>query len=497
MAEEAEVEVEQVSVDIGQAKARAQADLNFFSGLCIPDVMQYRFPLYYIALWTLLVRALEDRNKVAVRRVLRYVIGLPRGFCKTTFIKCLIAWLICHGYVRFVLIICATDPLAEAFLSDLHSILQSLNIEALYGKWDPATDSVHTKKGIHQREILIIKARGSGTAVRGINEDNRRPDMIVCDDMQTKENDSSDTDRKNLDNWFFGTLLKTVTQKQSIVLYVGNMYSDHCILYQLKVNPFWTSLITGCILNDGSSLWPELFSIADLYQDFLHDEAAGKADIWFAEMMNDPVESIDGLIQGPFPDFRVPLIAVPDAAFLTVDPAGYRKQADDNVICAHHIINGKGAIMGMRGGIWNPKETVEKGLEDAIKYNAPHIFVEAVAYQASLAFWFNHFIASELVKGISAVPLKRPTNKTKTQFIRNFLQEIYANNYGFADTEARQKFVWQATAYRISRQQNKDDWLDAPAMGVEVRNQHGRMLTVRRSLAHVQRAQVQPNNTPF
>lgn len=493
---EREAETLELAVDTSQVKKRCAIDFNFFSGLCIPDTMIFPYPLYYIGLWTLLVRALEENNQTLVRKVLRYCIGLPRGFCKTTFIKCLVAWLIVHDKVHFILIICATDPLAESFLSDLHNILSSPNIEALYGKWDPATDRVDTKIGAYHRDVLILKARGAETSVRGINEDNKRPDLIICDDMQTKENDDSDTDRVRLFNWFVGTLLKTVTQKQSIIIYVGNMYSDNCILYKLKENPYWISLITGCILEDGTSLWPELFTIEDLYESFLHDESLGKADIWFAEMMNDPVESLDGLIHGPFPEIPMSHIPRPDASFITVDPAGFRVHSDENVITAHYLIEGKGYVAEMDGGIWNPKQTVENGLSMALRHEAAIIAVEAVAYQQSLSFWFNHFIQEEKIIGITAVPLKRPTTKTKTAFIRNFIKEIYAGNYYFIRSVDRAKFVWQATAYRISKTKNKDDWLDSPAMGLEVRNQFGGLLTVRR-VGRGRIAQVRGNNTPF
>jgi hypothetical protein len=317
--------------------------------------------------------------------------------------------------------------------------------------------------------------------------------------MQTKENDASESDRAALFNWFVGTLLKTVTQKRSIVIYVGNMYSDHCILYLLKVNPHWVSLITGCLLESGESLWPELFSVEDLYESFIHDESLGKADVWFAEMMNDPVESADGLIHGAFKEREYDLIPQPDAAFVTVDPAGFRAASDENVIAAHYMLDARYLIAEMQGGIWTPKQTVENGLSMAVRHEASLIAVEAVAYQASLAFWFNHFISKEQITGIQAVPLKRPSNKTKTQFIRNFVSELYSGNYQFLRAVDRARFTHQAVAYRISRTKNKDDWLDCPAMGIEVRNQFGNMLSLRIQAARrqLQSARVQGNNTPF
>lgn len=491
-------EVKSLPLQLDQVRRRGKDDFNFFSGLCIPDVMEFAWPVYYIALWQQLVAAIEEHNADRARKILRYVVGLPRGFCKTTFIKCLVAWLICYDKVSFVLIICATDPLSESFMRDLDNILHSDNIKKVYGIWDPALDQVATKIGSFRGRKLILKARGSGAAVRGMNEDNKRPDFIICDDMQTKENDNSETDREALIDWFVGTLLKVVAQKSSIVVYVGNMYSDQCILYKLKINPHWVSLITGCILDDGSSLWPDLWSILDLFESFVHDESLGKADIWFAEMMNDPIESLDGLIHGAFPSINVVNLAPPDASFVTLDPAGYRNSSDDHVATAHHIIEGKGYIVEMDGGIWTPKDAVEKTITMALRNESSLIGVESVAYQGSLVFWFEHYMKLDNIQGINVVAVKRATNKTKTQEIRNFIKEIYDKNYAFVRDADRARFVWQAAAYRISRKKNKDDWLDSPAMGVSIRNEFSHLLTIRRQeLQRQQEARVRSNNTPF
>jgi hypothetical protein len=461
--------------------------------------MEYAFPLYYVALWLSLVKAMEENNLHQIQKVLRYVIGLPRGFAKTTFLKVLVVWLICHNFTHFVLIICATEPLAQSFLRDVHAILQSTNIEKLYGRWDPVQDSMDTKRGIHRSRVLIIKARGAGTAVRGINEDNKRPDFILCDDMQTKENDKSDTERKELFDWFVGTLLKTVTQKRSIVIYVGNMYSDHCILYLLKVNPHWISLITGCITSDGESLWPEVWPIEDLYESFIVDESLGKADIWFAEMMNDPVESQTSLLKGAFPALPfLEHIPSPDASWITVDPAGYRKNSDDNVVAAHYLIDARHFVAEMDGGIWNPQMTVSSGLSMAVRHESSLIAVESVGYQQSLAYWFRYFMEKEKIQGITVAELKRPTTLSKERFIRNFIAEIYDGNSYFLRDEDRARFVWQATAFRTGKKDNRDDWLDCPAMALEVRNQFAPLLALRKSAGmHGGSSRVRSNNTPF
>ncbi len=492
--------VQDVSVSATEAYHKCEKDINFFGGLCLPHVVRFHFPRYYVVIWMLLVAALKrDAPDTVIEKILRFAIGLPRGFAKTTFLKVLIAWLICFDKIRFILIICATEPLAESFLSDLHNILQSDNIQAVFGRWDPATDQVDSKRGVYHRRILIMKARSAGSAVRGIVEDNIRPDFILCDDMQTKENDDSDTERERLLNWFVGTLLKTVDQNFSMAVYVGNMYSDHCILYQLKKNPFWTSLITGAILENGEPLWPEVFTLEDLYNSYLHDESLGKADIWFAEVMNDPIESQVSLLTGPIPVYASEIVPSPDASFVTVDPAGFRKASDDNVVCAHYVCDTRYLVAEMDGGLWTPGKTAERSIELAITHDSTCIFIEGYGYQQSLGYWTARLMQEHHISGIAVQSITRVQSKTKIQHIRGFIAELGTKDYMFIRATDRAKFIWQAQQYKLNKKNNKDDWLDCPAMGIEVRNQYPQLLGTRG--AQVKRISsssgVRSNNTPF
>jgi len=489
-------EVLDLAVESSQAYDRAEKDFNFFAGLCLPDIMRFPFPNYYVGLWMLIVKAIHDGRDEHLFKIIRYAMGLPRGFAKTTFLKVLVCWLICYGKVTFVLIVCATEELGYSFLRDVDAILSSRNLVNIYSIWEPAVDNAGMKKAVYRRRLIIIKAIGAGTAVRGVNEGLRRPDFLLNDDMQTKENDSSDTEREALNDWFIGTLLKVVDPAFACIIYVGNMYSDHCILYMLKINPVWISLITGAILADETSLWPELQTLEDLYEGFIHDESLGKAHIWFAEIMNDPIESTSSLLKGAFPEPLLTVIPPPDAAFVTCDPAGFRNGADDNVIAAHHIMDARGYIVEMDGGIWDPLKTCIETTDMAIRNDASLIAIESNGYQQTLGFWMQRYHQQEQLTGITCVPIVRPATKTKEQHIRLFIKEIYASNYFFLRGEDRVKFVYQATAYRVGKLKNKDDWLDAPAMGIQVRNEYGHLLSVRRILGS-RIARVRPSNTPF
>lgn len=477
------------------ARDRAAADFNFFAGLCIPHIMIFQFPPYYVALFNFLVSAIKY---LGVIRVMRFAIGLPRGFAKTTYLKIFVVWLICHDYFSFIAVICATEPHAENFIGDVQEILSNPNITLLYGDWQKRLiiDNKGMKRCQYRGKDVILLGAGAGTSVRGLSIGNKRPQFVLCDDMEKKnDNDDDMTADPALLNWAVGTLFKFIDPFRAVICFVGNMYGTDCILYKLKEHEDWVSLITGCITESGASLWEDLHPLESLHAGFKHDERLGKADIWFAEMMNDPVTRENALLSGPLPLERFDHVIEPDSAFITIDPAGYRDGADDNVITGHYEYNKKNYIAEMDGGRWDPGVLINNTLGMCSRIGAGLIGVEDVAYQASLIYWFERIMRERKIDGITVIGLK-VSQAAKEKRIRSFIKEMYANSWPFLRDSDRMKFTWQAAAFRPGKKKNKDDWLDSPALGKEVRDKHRHLLRRYKASTEESDALVM-NNTPF
>jgi hypothetical protein len=487
------------SIDPQEAYQRGEADFNFFAYLAMPDVMLCPFPEHYVAMFSLVT----SRNPEDVGKILRFALGLPRGFAKTTFIKVLVCWLIVYKRVHFVLIVCATDDLAQNLLADVSDILGSDNMEAVYGTWANllVTDTKREKRGRYLGRNFNMVCRGALTGVRGINLQNKRPDFILLDDMQTKENDDSLTERVRLLKWFVSTLLKCISPTgDRIVAYLGNMYSTDCILYKLKENPSWVSMITGAILADGTSLWEDVHSLEDILESFFHDESMGAAEEWHAEVMNDPLAAARNLLTKDLPQTPDSVLGMnPDGAFLTIDPAGFRTTSDDNVIVAHCIKEGKGCIAEVVGGaeISDPEQLVLTSLRLAQEHRATVIGVEMVGFQQSLDFWFRKYMKDLCIEGITIVELK-PHNRTKESRIRQFIQDLLRGDYFFLRPQDRALFMWWAMKYKIGKKDNRDDYLDAPSYGLDVRNDYWPLIgLLNEGPKGPKTHRVRSNNTPF
>lgn len=454
-----------------EAFTKGFEDFQYFAQLALPDTIRFAFPQLYISIWLMLVKAQTAAERA---KIVRFALGLPRGFAKTTFIKLLVCWLVCYDKVTFVLVVCATEPRAEDFIADINDILGSPNMEKVYGPWrvNLATDQAGLKKASYRRRLVIIAAIGSGTSIRGLNIGHERPDFIICDDMQTKENAESDTESIRLLTWFVGTLLKAVSPFQAMVVYIGNMYANNCILLKLKENPYWTSLITGCILADGKSLWEELRPLESLYEEYKHDEALGLAFIWFAEMMNDPiVGQVSLLPHGTIPTCTKKVEdIVPDAGFIIIDPAGFKKAADDNVVAAFLVESQIPYQVDLSAGTYTPLKVIQEAIRIAQLFAIRVIFIESVAYQATLKFWFEHVTGEVGLKEHFVVVEVTPKGKAKDSRIRVSVQQLLDKTWFIASPEARQRYVFQALAYKVGKNTNRDDILDAAAYLEDVRS---------------------------
>lgn len=495
--ESTQIVTQEVNVSTSEAYEKGKADINFFAALAMPEVCVFPLPLFYIAIWQIL----SNREEVDIGRLMRFALGLPRGHAKTTFIKVLICWFIVYDKVSFALIICANSELADSLLADIHDILCSNNFTAIYGDWEAglAIDSADTKKASYHGRAVVLVARGWSSGVRGLNLKNQRPDLIFCDDAQTRKNDESPTERIGLMKELVGTIFKAIAPRgDRLIIYVGNMYSEECILNKFKNNSRWISMVTGAILSTGLPLWPELFSLEELLESYEHDEQLGMATLWFAEVMNDPKSEAQSLLPNQLPDCPYQKIDDPDGVFITIDPAGFRKNSDDNVIAVHYKHDNIGYVAATLKGIIDPKELIKNALILAVNHGASLIAVEDVGYQQTLGFWLNHFIKESNITGVFVVPVS-PHGRSKESRIRQFIQELYNRSYFILDPSTRRDYVWQASLYKIGTKDNRDDLLDCVAYGLDVRNEYWHLIkNLKRTAITVDgECKVIGNNTPF
>lgn len=176
----------------------------------------------------------------------RYVaIAAPRGFAKSTAITHV--YLLANLLFRereFALIVSDTEGQAVMFLQDIKSELENNEnlIELFRPKRDgdgnvilfkdTETDIIVEFEDGHQFRIV---ARGANQRVRGLKWGHKRPDIVVCDDLENDEIVLNKDRRAKFKRWFYGALLPCLSDK-GIVRVVGTILHMDSLLENLMPN---------------------------------------------------------------------------------------------------------------------------------------------------------------------------------------------------------------------------------------------------------------------
>lgn len=162
-------------------------------------------------------------------------IAAPRGFAKSTAIT--------HSYTlacvlfrerSFILLISGTEGQSILFLNDIKNELKdNTNIHMLFGvpKFlkDAETDIIVEMPDGHRFRIM---AKGAEQQMRGAKWAGKRPDLIICDDIEEDEQVMNKERREKFRKWFFGALLP-LRSDNGIIRIVGTILHMDSMLERL------------------------------------------------------------------------------------------------------------------------------------------------------------------------------------------------------------------------------------------------------------------------
>lgn len=492
----AEPTQQEIQISSQDVQETAKLSLDFLAALAMPLIYKYAFPAVFLALWNWLT---EYASKI--RDFSQLALGLPRGFGKTAVIKLFILFCILFAKKKFILIICETEAKAINILSDIIDMLEEPNIKAVFGDWKLGCE-VDTQKfkkfGFRGRDIVLLAA-GALSGIRGITVKNERPDLIIFDDIQSREVADSQVQSEALLRWMIGTAMKAKSPHGCMFLFVANMYpTKWSILRQLKENPTWIKFIAGGILEDGTSLWEDLQPIEQLIREFKNDISIGRPDIFYAEVLNDETASANNLIDlALLPELPYSDGDISSGNFVIIDPSRNKKNSDATAIGYFEMFQALPCMRGLVNEKLSPLETIEKALAFCFKYNCRLIAIESVAYQGTLKFWFDYVCNQRGIIGIECVEIY-PGSLSKTSRIIQMLKG-YARGEIFVDPDVRPEVHMQIIQFNPLKEDNVDDILDVMTYPPKVIELYGQYIVTTSILVSQDLSviDVQEFNSPF
>ncbi len=453
----AETELSENSFSTSEVIDAAKSSPDFLAALTMPAIFKYLLPPVFIAIWNWLL------SYTFTERIFpQLAIGLPRGFGKTTIIKLYIVYCILFTNKKFILIISSTATLAENIVSDVFDMLSESNILKVFGDWKlgKETDRKDLKTFGFRGRNITVAGLGAGTSLRGLNLKNDRPDVMIFEDIQTRECADSLIQSTALEQWMYGTAMKAKSPHGCMFIFVGNMYpTKNSILRKLKANPRWTKFIVGGILSDGTSLWEELQPLSQLLQEFENDLSSGHPEIFYSEVLNDENASVNKILDlSKLPEYPYTEDEIPVASLIIIDPSNDKANSDAVSIGYFELLDAIPVAKEIIEDRLSPGETIRKALELALRHNCKLIVVESNAFQYSLLYWFD-FICQQLgIVGMNCVDIYSGS-LSKTTRILNMFKELTAGEL-FVHPSQRAQVHFQISQYNVLKRDNVDGILD-------------------------------------
>jgi predicted phage terminase large subunit-like protein len=243
----------------------------------------------------------------------KVAIAAPRRHAKSTAIT--LAYALCCVLFRtrsYMLIISDSITQATQFLGEIKKqLIENDTIKELFKikefEKDTEDDVIVVCTDGHK---FRISAKGSEQKMRGLKWDNKRPDIIICDDLENDEIVLNKDRRDKFKRWFYGAVIPCISHN-GIIRVVGTILHEDSFLNNLMpsewdkrtvVEPLkiykknihrgeWLAVKYKAHTDDFTKiLWPQHYDkdyFVTLRQDYMD---RGIPDVYSQEILNTPID---------------------------------------------------------------------------------------------------------------------------------------------------------------------------------------------------------------
>lgn len=349
-------------------------------------------------------------------------LAAPRGFAKSTAIT--------HSYTLasvlfrerdFVLLISGTEAQSIMFLNDIKSeLLDNTDLNRLFKikgfLKDSESDIIVEMEDGHKFRII---AKGAEQKLRGVKWSGRRPNLIVCDDMEDDEQVLNKDRREKFRKWFYGALLPCrsddgIIRVVGTILHMDSMLqrlmpefqlqtkNKHKFIVEEELKTYsdhilpWKSIKYKAHNEDFTALlWPErktkelLIAMRESYI------SQGLPDVYSQEMLNIPLDEANAFFKKN--DFAAMYDEDYESHknfYITADLAVSEKQRADYSAIVIGALNDNGilCIVKVVKGRMDARELVELILSLQERYNPEAFGIEDGVISKSIGPYLNEEI---------------------------------------------------------------------------------------------------------
>lgn len=203
----------------------------------------------------------------------------------------------------YVILIGSTEDKAAEQLSNISEELESNeDLRREFGiksfESQTKTDVIVQHDDGHRFRIL---ARGAEQKIRGAMWKGKRPNLIVCDDMEDDEQVENKDRRLKFRRWFFRAAKQALSKSGKIRIH-GTILHEDALLARLRKNSVWTMLFYKAhkSYSDFSELlWPDRWTAEELRARQKEFEEDGDSAGYSQEFLNTPLDNADKYLRKP------------------------------------------------------------------------------------------------------------------------------------------------------------------------------------------------------
>jgi predicted phage terminase large subunit-like protein len=240
--------------------------------------------------------------------------------------------------------------------------------------------------------VVLIEAYGKGASIRGLNNKDIRPSLILIDDPQESADMLSEVVPENDWDWFLGDIM-FLGQSARIFL-IGNNLGDRCILERVGANAdnlgFRFNRVACADLGLTVSTWPQKQSIEDIRRERREYEEIGKLDVWLREKMclstSDETRLFTDGLYRYYPNVLKDNLSRSGEVLATLDPASSKRKDScfRAIVVGALMDDGHWYILDVPYGRWDSVELMDKMFEVVRKWGIREFGVEKGQYQQFL-----------------------------------------------------------------------------------------------------------------
>ncbi len=333
----------------------------------------------------------------------------PRGIGKSTIVRAYMARRILYREKHFIPYISASSPLAMQRCEDLKKTLtQNSMVRKVFG---PMTSK--TWKNDFSKEQWVVKAvddefgtmvipRGRGQQIRGSLYDSFRPDLVIIDDLEKKEELRNESICDATVKWFSSDVRYCIDVERDDWEFIttGTYLGDNAFIVYLMDDPSWISVNISLCTDDFTSRDEQYMSTEKIRDMVKEHERLHTLAEFCREMMGKSMPEGEGKFREEYfkeydPTDQNLFLGSGIVAYVIVDPAKSEGiHSDDTAIIGLSVnyMTGELFFRDIIHGKLLPDEMYKQAVDMAIRLGAREIGVEITSLENFIREPFNAYL---------------------------------------------------------------------------------------------------------